>query len=172
MDTGSTSRPLQFIALKLANSVFISLLVVTGLLMIPVSCTCGAAIPHGHSLFQLPHHNHASTDAHAGHETPNDAVVSLDQFMKDWECVGSNGDATNLHHKYHFALSNVLEQHDGTAVQAPPSSSIGHPIAMTQSSMIALPCLECQVISLPPTQTLQGAEPLPETPPPRQLTLL
>lgn len=149
------------------------MLVVLGLLMAPVSCMCGASVPHGHSLFQLPNHNHGAVDDHeddSGSVSEHSgayAHLPHPLMLDDPEC-------DNGHLTYPYAgdegvaRSNAMEQQSGAVLQTPPSSSFGQPMVMAQSSAIDTPTpTECEPLNLPATRTLEGLETLPETPPPQ-----
>jgi hypothetical protein len=158
----------------------VPLSLVLGLLMAPVTCTCGAAIPHGHSLFQLPHHNHAAPDHSHDHDAGDHDhrsgsaealhIHPLATFMphKVDECDEMGHHHPGLIAATNFALSNALEQHDGWTLKAPPSSSFGQPTVMTQPSLIdRIAAQQCDSIDLPATRMLVGMVTTPEPPPPR-----
>ena len=160
----------------LVRSGFIPLLLVGGLLMAPVSCMCGASVPHGHSLFQLPQHNHAS-DGHDDHaespDSPDHRAHSSATFehqphplmSADPEC-DRPGDVLTF--TGNFALSNAMEHQDGAVLQAPPSSSFGQPMVIAQPSSIITPSAQhCALLDLPGARTLEGLATSPETPPPQ-----
>jgi hypothetical protein len=61
----------------------IVLVVLLGLLIVPTSCTCGAAIAHPHSLFLIPYHHHSDDgeqfDSDTGqHDGQEPTQVSFD----------------------------------------------------------------------------------------------
>lgn len=177
MSGGVTSALLGSIGLRLVNTVFVTFVVTGGLLMAPVSCMCGASIPHGHSLFQLPFHNHASVDhaahearTHVVHQRPGNALPSL--MIPDVEC--GNGASESHFSTEEFssiARSNAMEKNDDVSLQAPPNSSVGQPIAVTQPTLITLPGQQCELITLPPARVMEGLEPSPEIPPPRSVAI-
>lgn len=49
-----------------AGSLLIASLAIGGLLSVPTRCTCGADLPHEHSLFGLRHHYHGEAQPTAG----------------------------------------------------------------------------------------------------------
>jgi hypothetical protein len=170
MSTGNLTSSLLTFALKLGNSVVVSLLVTTGLLMVPVSCTCGASVPHSHSLFELPHHHHGSSDHRDDHMDDSVLVSSAEaKHEHDRDCDEVLDELAHADHGERHALANALEQHDGWVIKSAPSSSIGHPIAMTQPALIMLPGQQCESLILPPYRLLEGTDTIPETPPPRTL---
>lgn len=159
----------------LASGVF-PLMLVVGLLIAPVSCTCGASVPHGHSLFQLPHHHHAAGDKdhehhsgeeHAGHSNHTDGFAHLPHplAVDESEC---NDPQIEMLLAGNFAFSNALEQQDSAILQAPPASSFGQPMAIAQPSLMTIAETSvCESIALPATRVLEGMATSPETPPPR-----
>lgn len=175
MNTGERFRPVQTYVVRLASSVLLTLLVAAGLLMVPVSCMCGSSVPHGHSLFQLPSHRHGNIDSHEregsppGHGNHDSRIASSDADGIDHSSVAHHIAAGEPRQTFSPAASNALEKHDGAVVQAPPSSSFGHPIAMTQPSTITLADQQCERLVLPSVRTMTGLEQTPETPPPRAL---
>jgi hypothetical protein len=170
MSTGNLTSSLHAFTLKVGNSVVVSLLVTVGLLMVPVSCTCGASIPHSHSLFELPHHHHGSDGYRSGHTAGSHRDASSDSNGEHGEdCEEYATETTGADHETHHAMSNALEQHNGWVIKSPPNSSIGHPIAMTQPALIMLPGQQCESLILPPYRLLEGTDTIPETPPPRTL---
>ena len=173
MTTSQSTGPLIRIVQRIASSAVLSLLAVAGLLMIPVSCTCGATVPHGHSLFELPFHHHGADD-HADHEMDHShgahGVTPSTHEMSQEMCDSHIPDGSV---GFSFATSNALEsQQDGATLNAPPSSSVGHPMAMTTPGLIALNPPACERIALPPTRVLEGSQPAPETPPPQPTAII
>jgi hypothetical protein len=175
VSTRMMSTALARTGMRLAGSGLVPLLLVLGLLMAPVSCTCGTSIPHGHSLFQLPHHHHGAAEYgdshdhgehHAPARTHDGFAHQLHPLMNiDPECDELQSEVI---FPDSFAFSNMMEQQDSWVVKAPPSSSVGQPMAMSQASQITTPSAHtCNSIDLPRTRTLQGLETSPETPPPR-----
>ena len=168
MDTNAAIRT----GLKLSLGGVVPALLVFGLLLTPVTCTCGSSIPHGHFLFQLQHHVH-DQDGHESDEADATAEASEHDsgfshkphpMMID-ECDDGPGETGFT---AHFALSNAMEQQDSAVVNSPPASSIAQPSAITQPSMIETPNVQqCDSIYLPSTRTLEGVATSPETPPPK-----
>lgn len=159
--------------MKLINTVFVSLLVIAGLLTAPVTCMCGASIPHGHSLFQLPFHSHADADHPAPGDAGHDAHERTDHMasvvvLQEDEC-DDGGERSGIHPdglKY-SALSNATEKQDGAVLQVPPGSSTGQPVAITQPALIPLPGQQSESLLLPSAPVLEGLDHSPEIPPPR-----
>jgi hypothetical protein len=179
MITAHTFGPMEKLIRRLASSAFLAILATVGLVMVPVSCTCGAPLPHAHSLFELPFHHHAHDDGryhvdqddhdHHGHAsavafaTPELALLG-DEVMCD---SLKRGNTTG----FNVAASNALEQHEGATLQAPPTSSVGHAIAMTTPALVTIAEPLCETLLLPPARVLKGSTPLPETPPPQHLAI-
>ncbi len=167
MDTNAAIRMGQTIIL---GSVVPALLVV-GLLLTPVSCTCGAGVPHGHFLFQLAHHHHGDEDGdHHAHESDvaeHDSGFAHQphpKMIEEPECTEGPGE---LGFTAHFALSNAMEQ-DSAVLQTTSASAFGQPSPMAQPSLIETPTVEqCDSIYLPATRMLEGVAISPETPPPK-----
>lgn len=67
-------------------------LVITGLLHFPSSCTCGAQLPHTHSLFQLAGHHH-DYRAHAGGAQTGAAALNRTGPMPDGPIVVQSGNS-------------------------------------------------------------------------------
>jgi hypothetical protein len=162
-------------ARKIGSLGIIPFALVLGLLMAPVTCTCGASVPHGHSLFQLPHHHHGADDSHHDHHSedydhtshqktgfshsPHPLMVDNPECDEPIHLLGNSG---------HFALSNALEHQDSAVIQPPPTSSFGQPMTIAQPPGISTPLeRECDSIFLPATRTLQGVAISPEIPPPK-----
>jgi hypothetical protein len=171
MSTVMLSTALARTGLGLVGGGLIPLLLVFGLLLAPVSCMCGASVPHGHSLFQLPHHNHSAVDHdHHGYYTGQrheDGFVHHTHPLMavDLECEDPGG---FTEYTGNFALSNAMEHQDGAIVQAPPSSSFGQPMVIAQPSLpTTVDIGQCEPLNLPSTRTLEGLATSPETPPPR-----
>jgi hypothetical protein len=163
------SQALLRSGIPMVGSGLVPLLLVLGLLMAPVTCTCGAGVPHGHSLFQLPHHNHAADqnhdDDHVPHSGHGYSHVPHPLIAADLECDEPN---SRLFFNGNFALANAMEQQDSAVLQAPSTSSFGQAVAMAQPSLPAtMSCEQCEPLNLPGTRTLEGLSPPPETPPPQ-----
>ncbi len=161
-----SSRFSSAFGLRLFGGAFIPLLAVAGLLLTPVSCMCGASVPHGHSLFQLPYHHHGAN------HNESDSMSESHGSMKGVGHVGESDGECDGHRRMltfdgNFALSNLAEQSDGAALKAPPSSSFGHAMAMTQPTFVSMSPVNCESIDLPPARMLEGTQTSPETPPPR-----
>lgn len=164
--------------LFLASGV-LPLLLAFGLLLAPVTCICGASAPHGHSLFQLPHHHHGAGDEdhthhdgveHSGHSSHSNhdhgfAHLPHPLAVSEPEC---NDPQINMLIAGNFVLSNALEQQDSAVLQAPPASSFGQPMAIAQPSLTTIgETNACESVDLPATRVLEGMATSPETPPPR-----
>jgi hypothetical protein len=173
-----TAAPFR-IAARLVSGSLLPLLAVLGMLLMPVSCTCGAQVPHGHSLFQLPHHHHGAYDAagdahsavedvsHAHHVHGGKAAVPAG-LKGDADCDGaaammSSAQFTNV------ALQNVMEKGDGAVVKGPPTSSVGQPMTFAQPALIPLPVACSNPLALPGVRQMHGTITLPETPPPQSI---
>lgn len=147
------------------------LLVVAGLFLSPVSCTCGASIPHGHSLFQLPNHNHGAVDDHpADQHVVEPEKNSFAHQPHPLMVVDSECDKPKPGSRYagNFAMSNALEQQDSAVLQLPSASSFGQPMVIAQPSSLITPVAEqCEPVNLPTTRPLEGLATSPETPPPQ-----
>jgi hypothetical protein len=172
----------QMIPIRLAQgysaSAVIPLMLIFGLLMAPVTCTCGASVPHGHSLFQLPHHHHGDDahehpvehhDAqHAGHDHQKERGFSHlphPLAVSEPECDSPQLDMLLAGN---FVLANAMEHQDGAVLKAPPASSFGQPMVIAQPSVAAVQTAHvCESIDLPATRTLEGLATTPEPPPPK-----
>jgi hypothetical protein len=165
-----SQAPLRY-GSRLAGGGLVPLLVLLGLLMAPVTCTCGAGVPHGHSLFQLAHHHH---DEDHDHSHDSVASVQADQgyshvphplIAAELECDKPN---SRLFFDGNFALANAMEQQESAVLHASSISSFGQPMAMAQPSLPGtISCEQCEPLNLPVTQMLEGLSTSPETPPPR-----
>jgi hypothetical protein len=157
---------------RLFYGAIVPALMVLGMLMAPVNCTCGSSIPHGHSLFQLAHHHHGDDhDEHSDHAEHEEhdagrfAHLPHPAMIDEPEC---DSPPDKFEFSGNFALSNAMEQQDSVAMQSAPSTSFAHPLAIAQPSAIDTPSSqECDSVFLPATRTLEGVATSPETPPPR-----
>lgn len=153
------------------------LMLVFGLLLAPVTCTCGASVPHGHSLFQLPHHHHGDDDqGHYDHDEASDhqshghhdsefAHVPHPLAVIESECDDSE---LSMLLAGNFVLANALEHQDGAVLNAPPTSSFGQPMTIAQPALPTIDSVDvCETVDLPSTRTLEGTATAPETPPPQ-----
>jgi hypothetical protein len=141
------------IAGRIASCSAVFVFAILGMLITPVSCTCGAQIPHGHSLFQLPHHYHGGdpeahpgASRHAEHGADSRADINASHSTRSWHNVMAapgacekTGKTAGHSMKFSFALDNLLEQGEGSSVSPPPTSSFGQPIAIAQPSLVSLP---------------------------------
>lgn len=149
------------------------MLLVLGLLIAPVTCDCGAGVPHGYSIF----HNHTVASDDDDQHKPTD-VHPEDRFedrtAADFDhqphpLIASSLDGTrHLLFSGTFMLANALEKKDSAVVNTLPISSFGQPMVMAQLASAMLVTLdENEPIDLPGTRTLEGTTPSPEPPPPR-----
>ena len=164
---------------RCSASVVLPLMLMFGLLLAPVTCTCGASVPHGHSLFQLPHHHHGSDDhghdhnhanehhdhADHGHHDSGFAHLPHPLAVSEPECEDPK---LTMLLAGNFVLSNALEHQDSAVLQAPPASSFGQPMTIAQPSVASIQTVDaCESIDLPSTRTMQGLTTTPEPPPPK-----
>lgn len=86
-----------------SGSLLLTVALLAGLLNFPVTCACGAAVPHGHSLFQLAgHHHHGPADAHDhghahdhSHDTqPATATALREMGTQGWPHLSTATDPT------------------------------------------------------------------------------
>jgi hypothetical protein len=159
------SQALLRSGIRLTGSGMVPLLVVFGLLLAPATCTCGAGVPHGHSLFQLAHHHHDADQDAQPQASQGFSHVPHPLIAADLECDKPN---SRLFFNGNFALANAMEQQDSAVLQTPSIQSFGQPMAIAQPSISAtVSCDQCEPLNLPATRTLEGLSPSPETPPPR-----
>lgn len=164
MNTNAGKQPGQ----TLVYGSIIPVLLALGMLLAPVNCACGASIPHGHFLNQLPLHQHddAQND-HSGTSAQHDSGFSHQPHPKIVEESGCGNTPGELEFTAHFALSNAMEQ-DSTLLQPSVTSSFGLPAPIAQPSLVETPTLEqSDSVYLTATRTLEGVATSPETPPPK-----
>jgi hypothetical protein len=170
---------MRTVARQLLASGVLPLMLVFGLLLAPVTCTCGASVPHGHSLFQLPHHHHGAGDdshthhnenehsEHGSHSNHASGFTHLPHplAVDEPECDTPELDMLLAGN---FVLANALEQQDGAVLKAPPASSFGQPMVIAQPSLTPNNTIDsCESIDLPGTRILEGMATSPEPPPPK-----
>lgn len=145
MTPDSTSQSMAYAARfqRSIAGVCVALLVVLGLVSVPATCECGAGIAHGHSIFTLPGHHHASDGTH----------MNMDHA----------GPSVNEHHSIEKA-TNSGPQLAGKVAHGSDRLSVALAAALTLSDA-------WQRISYPGTvdDPGNGWSDAPDAPPPQEL---